>query len=98
MTSRKHPSGACWATLVMVVVLLAYPLSYGPAGWLCTRFDQPELWNSLPRTVYAPVLWAERHIPAPISEAYDLYVNMCVNSGARAAKRAGITLRRPRDR
>jgi hypothetical protein len=33
---RKKPSVAFWATVVVVVVLLAYPLSFGPACWVVT--------------------------------------------------------------
>ena len=31
MTDRKKPGVAFWATVVVVVVLVAYPLSFGPA-------------------------------------------------------------------
>jgi len=31
MTVRKKPGVAFWATVVMVVVLVLYPLSFGPA-------------------------------------------------------------------
>ncbi len=40
MTSRKYPSAAFWATVVVVVVLVAYPLSFGPALWLADRFEK----------------------------------------------------------
>jgi hypothetical protein len=33
MTSRKKPGVAFWATVVVVVVLVAYPLSFGPVCW-----------------------------------------------------------------
>lgn len=33
MTSRKKPGVASWATVILVVSL-AYPLSFGPACWL----------------------------------------------------------------
>ena len=32
--ASKKPSVAFWATVVLVVVLVAYPLSFGPAGML----------------------------------------------------------------
>jgi hypothetical protein len=35
-TSRKKPSLAFWATVVMVAVL-TYPLSFGPACWTSER-------------------------------------------------------------
>jgi len=31
---RKHPSAAFWITAALVAVLVAYPLSLGPAIWL----------------------------------------------------------------
>jgi hypothetical protein len=37
MTSRKHPSAAFWATVVVVAVLVGYPLSFGSACWLAGR-------------------------------------------------------------
>jgi hypothetical protein len=36
MTSRKKPGVAFWATVVVALVL-AYPLSFGPACWITTR-------------------------------------------------------------
>jgi hypothetical protein len=37
MTSRKQPGVAFWATVVVVVAMVAYPLSFGPACWLNER-------------------------------------------------------------
>ena len=37
MTDRKKPGVAFWATVVVVVVLVAYPLSFGPACWISSR-------------------------------------------------------------
>src|SRR5262245_53120695 len=34
MTNRKKPGVAFWATVVVVVALVAYPMSFGPACWL----------------------------------------------------------------
>jgi hypothetical protein len=52
--SRKHPSAAFWATVVVVVLLVAYPLSFGPACWLTAQpleyggrndgWDMPPRW------------------------------------------------------
>jgi hypothetical protein len=35
--SRKKPGVAFWATVVVVVLLVAYPLSFGPACWMYGR-------------------------------------------------------------
>jgi hypothetical protein len=40
MTSRKKPGLAFWATVALVVVLVAYPLSFGPACWVATWLDR----------------------------------------------------------
>jgi hypothetical protein len=37
MTSRKKPGVAFWATVALVVVLMAYPVSFGPACWIGSR-------------------------------------------------------------
>ncbi len=51
MTSdRKKPGVAIWAT---VVVLVAYPLSFGPACWLCARNLLPLRATSI---AYSPLL------------------------------------------
>jgi hypothetical protein len=36
--SRKHPTAAFWATVVVVVALVVYPLSYGPICWAVNHF------------------------------------------------------------
>ncbi len=47
--SRKKPSVAFWATVVVVVALVAYPLSFGPACWIASRRD-----NKIPRSSRIP--------------------------------------------
>jgi hypothetical protein len=55
MTSdRKKPGAAFWATAAVAVVLVAYPLSFGPACWITS-------WTAcgakaIP-TVYRPMTW-----------------------------------------
>ncbi len=58
--TRKKPGVAFWATVVVVVVLVAYPLSFGPACWL---FKWGILSESRLRSVYAPILDHEAEIP-----------------------------------
>ncbi len=61
MTSGKKPGIAFWATVVLVLVL-AYPLSFGPACWITSRAE----WLQ-PAFEYAfwPLVWAaNRTTPA----------------------------------
>jgi hypothetical protein len=53
MTFHKKPGMAFWATVVVVVVL-AYPLSFGPACWLCEKGVLPQrtAW-----TIFRPITW-----------------------------------------
>jgi hypothetical protein len=37
MTDRKKPTAGFWVTVALVGVLVAYPLSFGPACWLSDR-------------------------------------------------------------
>ena len=41
MTDRKKPGVAFWATVALVVVLVGYPLSLGPACWINERTGMP---------------------------------------------------------
>jgi len=51
---RKKPGVAFWATVVLVAVL-AYPLSFGPACWITSWSGLPGKWLV---TVYRPMAWA----------------------------------------
>lgn len=53
MTDRKKPGVACWASVVLVVVLLGYPLSFGPACWISSRCGKGDEFVS---TTYEPLL------------------------------------------
>jgi hypothetical protein len=56
---RKHPPAAFWATVVVVVLLVAYPLSFGPACWLYN-------WNGVGKSTievaYFPLVWISQRI------------------------------------
>ena len=53
MTTSRNKSGvAFWATVVMVVALVAYPLSFGPACWIVSQMpEDPEIFH----LAYLPV-------------------------------------------
>src|SRR5262245_19211887 len=63
---RKKPGVAFWATVVVVVVLVASPVSWGPACWLARK-------NILPHWVvtkgYVPVIWIYYYGPKPVRRA-----------------------------
>jgi len=55
---RKHPSAALWITVALVavlVVLVAYPLSFGPACWFADRM--PESVQAWTDWFYRPMFW-----------------------------------------
>jgi hypothetical protein len=43
MTDRKKLGVAFWATVVVVVVLIGYPLSFGPACWIASRSEKKDI-------------------------------------------------------
>jgi hypothetical protein len=71
---RKKPGVAFWATVVVVVVLVLYPLSIGPAYFFAFRiFSLPKV-NEYRATravelAYLPVWWAAgaTHSVKPVS-------------------------------
>ena len=83
MTDRKKPGVAFWATVGLVVVLVGYPLSFGPACWLAKpkkqEFVSIEKWNfsynplAVPPRIYFPLCWLATHGPAPISQCFRWY-------------------------
>jgi len=89
---RKKPGVAFWATVVVVMVLVAYPLSFGPACWWFTSSPVAEEVPGEPllrreRTLrgssgryaprfYWPLGWLAGHGPAPISMAIRRYATL----------------------
>ena len=71
-TSSKKPGVAFWAAVVVVVVLVVYPLSFGPACWITSRTDRYLGIQNANRAAsaisvfYRPLTWAmtpDRHSP-----------------------------------
>jgi len=78
--ARTKPGVAFWATVVAVVVLV-YPISFGPACWWFARTDvfrhkdaTQTIVVNVPR-FYWPVGWMARHGPKPIRRFICWYAN-----------------------
>src|SRR5437879_3657673 len=82
-SSRKHPSAAFWATVV-VVVLVLYPLSTGPTNWLYRRLRDSGHTSAAQRLfevkvpLYAPLRWCRDNGPKPVADAYWWYLGLWV--------------------
>jgi len=75
MTDRKKPGWAFWTTVVLAVVL-AYPLSFGPACWLAHQTFAPQL-RQMVNAHYA-VVWPKfrRNAPKPMVRAATWYLDL----------------------
>ena len=81
MTSREKPGAAFWATVVVLVVaIMAYPLSFGPILALHDRWPE---WNRLPesaahravRFVYRPLICVVCGGPDCVVRPYLAYLD-----------------------
>ncbi len=62
MTSnRKKPGSAFWATVAMLIALVGYPLSFGPACWIGSRIPHYEVPEFL--GLYLPLSKVVAHCP-----------------------------------
>ncbi len=72
-SSDKKPGVAFWATVV-VVVALAYPLSFGPACWLTARPLLAEVRTPHPvMTAYIPIGYIGNHAPLAVRNVIFRY-------------------------
>src|SRR5260370_1457438 len=62
---RKHPSPAFCITVALVVLLVAYPVSFGPACWLADRL---QIATPFVARIYKPIVHAALCGPGPIRE------------------------------
>jgi hypothetical protein len=79
--SRKQPGVAFWATVVVVVALVAYPLSFGPACWWFARESNlfSHSWERPPRVdprLYWPIGWLAQRGPKPLGDAIWWYATI----------------------
>jgi hypothetical protein len=59
MTSdRKKPGVTFWATVLVAVVLVGYPLSIAPMLWLCRKLGYPDWMGDPLAAAWIPLQWA----------------------------------------
>jgi hypothetical protein len=76
---RKKPGVSFWTTVILVVVLVAYPLSFGPACWYANGNAEAMPWF---KRFYWPIGLAAVNAPASLNRLirkYALYG--CPNGG-----------------
>jgi hypothetical protein len=76
---RKKPGIVFWATMGLVVVLVGYPLSAGPALWVA-HHDIPQWLLNAICYVYGPLNWAETDGPELIRRAVSGYLALWIPS------------------
>ena len=59
---RKRPGPTFW-TLTLVILLILYPVSMGPANWVAMQAGSPQWMLTTLDVVYGPVIWLARHWP-----------------------------------
>jgi hypothetical protein len=79
---RKQPGVAFWATVALVVVLVGYPLSFGPACWW---FGKPSEQVVLVSRAYAPIGWIAVHAWTPIGLVFRWYARVGLPPKVRVA-------------
>ena len=74
MTDHKKPGVAFWATVVLVVALVGYPLSLLPIAWLDSRDMIPEQESIIGGIVWmycTPARWLIENGPAWIRDSLE---------------------------
>ena len=69
---RKKPGVAFWATAVVVVALVAYPLSFGPACWFTSRVNLSGKFVTIP---YRPIVWLFCNSPQGVRTVIRSYAS-----------------------
>ena len=81
---------AFWATVGLVVVLVGYPLSFGPACWWYSSAD-PEVYEiagsdsalHYAPLIYSPIGWVAEFGPDPLGDAIFWYAQVGITDKKR---------------
>jgi hypothetical protein len=74
MTDRKKAGAAFWAAVVVALVLIIYPLSFGPYLWFHWRFEIEPVWLDKAADVFfAPAIWLCQKELGPLGDSYNRY-------------------------
>src|SRR5258708_18725791 len=71
----KQPGGVHWATVALVLALVAYPLSFGPAVWIHKQTGRSERLGDLMIKAWEPLDWVCRRSPKVVVDATHDYLN-----------------------
>lgn len=74
--NREKSSVAFWATVVLVVGLVGYPLSIGPGIWLARHHAVPSWLDDQLDGFYQPLLQAADFSPRIIDPALGFYLKL----------------------
>jgi hypothetical protein len=79
MTSRKKSGVAFWATVGLVVVLVGYPLSVGPASYMAYHGWLGYGWQfTAYQSFYSPIFSSLADGPKPIQAAILWYLSLWI--------------------
>ena len=73
---KTKPTAGFWITVAVAVVLVAYPLSFGPARWLYLH-DLTPTWAAKPiHDFFIPIIWAVDKAPDDLRDPYLWYLGL----------------------
>jgi hypothetical protein len=83
MTSDcMKPTTGIWITVALVAVLVAYPLTFGPACWFVARRGED---SGLFGQIYWPIGWCADHGPSAVLGVVRWYAMIGSPPGSRIA-------------
>jgi len=84
--SRRKQGVLSWTIAIMIAMLVAYPLSFGPACWVCSRVPEGTLVWETTDFFYAPILWGWYDAPPLVSRLIGNYANLGAKGDLTVAK------------